>query len=331
MLDGDCGSDNSTSCSYHCFPSFDSFPVTQLPPPPPLPPQQPPPQSHIAPFLIVIVSILGISFLLLTTCTIILRVRFTRRRQGGSSPESGDYPANGDEDAFVDHPIWHITTVGLQQSVIDSITAFKYKKIDGFFVEGNDSSCSVCLTEFEDGDDLRLLPKCSHAFHVPCIDTWLRSHKNCPLCRAPIVNESLSGNSAVERANSSNSGVLRVNLDEHDVSSNGGESSSRQGDDVLGRLPMLEGIKIAEVFRKNRELRVFSDLGENHRFRGVEDDDGGLEAVRRSVSFNAVTASANCGAMMGSEGCSSEGRFNEGSSTDGGNVGDALQEKSIDE
>ncbi|CAL1395531.1 unnamed protein product [Linum trigynum] len=48
-------------------------------------------------------------------------------------------------------------------------------------------NCSVCLSEFEEGESLRLLPKCSHAFHIPCIDTWLRSHKNCPLCRAPIV------------------------------------------------------------------------------------------------------------------------------------------------
>uniref|UniRef100_A0A0E0BA22 RING-type E3 ubiquitin transferase n=1 Tax=Oryza glumipatula TaxID=40148 RepID=A0A0E0BA22_9ORYZ len=55
---------------------------------------------------------------------------------------------------------------------------------DGF-VDRTD--CSVCLGEFRDGESLRLLPKCSHAFHVPCIDTWLRSHSNCPLCRYNIA------------------------------------------------------------------------------------------------------------------------------------------------
>lgn len=47
--------------------------------------------------------------------------------------------------------------------------------------------CAVCLAEFQEGDELRVLPKCSHAFHVPCIDTWLSSHTTCPLCRASIM------------------------------------------------------------------------------------------------------------------------------------------------
>lgn len=48
--------------------------------------------------------------------------------------------------------------------------------------------CAVCLCEFEAEDKLRLLPKCSHAFHVECIDTWLLSHSTCPLCRFSLLN-----------------------------------------------------------------------------------------------------------------------------------------------
>ncbi|KAL0459414.1 UNVERIFIED_CONTAM: RING-H2 finger protein ATL1 [Sesamum latifolium] len=33
---------------------------------------------------------------------------------------------------------------------------------------------------------LRVLPKCSHAFHLDCIDVWLLSNSNCPLCRSTI-------------------------------------------------------------------------------------------------------------------------------------------------
>lgn len=46
--------------------------------------------------------------------------------------------------------------------------------------------CAVCLTSFEDDDDLRLLPHCSHAFHPECIDPWLQSRATCPLCRANL-------------------------------------------------------------------------------------------------------------------------------------------------
>ncbi|CAA7030507.1 unnamed protein product [Microthlaspi erraticum] len=49
--------------------------------------------------------------------------------------------------------------------------------------------CSVCLSEFEEDDEGRVLPKCGHVFHVDCIDTWFRSRSSCPLCRAPVQTE----------------------------------------------------------------------------------------------------------------------------------------------
>ncbi|WJX28075.1 3-dehydrosphinganine reductase [Trifolium repens] len=33
-----------------------------------------------------------------------------------------------------------------------------------------DSSCAICLAEFCDGDNMKLLPKCNHRFHVVSID-----------------------------------------------------------------------------------------------------------------------------------------------------------------
>ncbi|XP_037460374.1 E3 ubiquitin-protein ligase ATL41-like [Triticum dicoccoides] len=44
--------------------------------------------------------------------------------------------------------------------------------------------CVVCLQELEDGDVVRVLPACRHFFHGSCIDTWLRAHSSCPVCRA---------------------------------------------------------------------------------------------------------------------------------------------------
>ncbi|KAI5076965.1 hypothetical protein GOP47_0009030 [Adiantum capillus-veneris] len=46
--------------------------------------------------------------------------------------------------------------------------------------------CSICLSEFVDGEDVKLLPVCSHCFHVKCIDMWLFSHTTCPICRLGI-------------------------------------------------------------------------------------------------------------------------------------------------
>ncbi|KAL0699780.1 hypothetical protein Bca4012_055902 [Brassica carinata] len=49
------------------------------------------------------------------------------------------------------------------------------------------AECAICLTEFSDGDELRVLPQCGHGFHLTCIDTWLGSHSSCPSCRQILV------------------------------------------------------------------------------------------------------------------------------------------------
>ncbi|XP_076937586.1 uncharacterized protein LOC143605312 [Bidens hawaiensis] len=110
------------------------------------------------------------------------------------TPHDQDLINEDHEPEEVFHPVWLIKTVGLDQSVIDSIKVFKYRKEDGVI----DSDCPVCLGVFQDDDRLRLLPKCSHAFHVECIDTWLRSHQNCPLCRAPVASVGQTDQNSVE-------------------------------------------------------------------------------------------------------------------------------------
>ncbi|GAU11186.1 hypothetical protein TSUD_198100 [Trifolium subterraneum] len=87
---------------------------------------------------------------------------------------------------YVDHsaPASLILAVsrGLDASVISSLPVFKFcSKTHPEGVE-----CAVCLSEFEEGESGRVLPKCNHSFHIDCIDMWFQSHSTCPLCRAPV-------------------------------------------------------------------------------------------------------------------------------------------------
>ncbi|KAL8456612.1 hypothetical protein ACS0TY_033902 [Phlomoides rotata] len=67
---------------------------------------------------------------------------------------------------------------------VSLISSFKYKN-DG----GGDCECAVCLSVFEQGEQVKKLPKCSHCFHAACIDMWLYSHLDCPLCRSPVEHD----------------------------------------------------------------------------------------------------------------------------------------------
>ncbi|KAJ0968605.1 hypothetical protein J5N97_025522 [Dioscorea zingiberensis] len=59
---------------------------------------------------------------------------------------------------------------------------------------GADAGCGICLSEFTDGDRVRVLPACAHGFHVTCVDAWLASRPSCPTCCAAIVAAAAAAN-----------------------------------------------------------------------------------------------------------------------------------------
>ncbi|EOY34177.1 Uncharacterized protein TCM_041929 [Theobroma cacao] len=52
--------------------------------------------------------------------------------------------------------------------------------------KSNRTECAICLEEFEEEDNWRVLFQCKHKFHKLCIHQWLVKHENCPLCRSCV-------------------------------------------------------------------------------------------------------------------------------------------------
>lgn len=94
---------------------------------------------------------------------------------------------------------------GASQSQIDALKKITFAI--GMY-PAEDSKCAVCLSDYSEGSNLRLLP-CSHHFHQDCIDAWLKHKKHCPLCLQDIETaENAFGNAnrnqpASPRANGS--------------------------------------------------------------------------------------------------------------------------------
>jgi len=48
--------------------------------------------------------------------------------------------------------------------------------------ENENEECSLCLEEFQTGEELLQLP-CRHLFHESCVSPWFRRSLTCPLCK----------------------------------------------------------------------------------------------------------------------------------------------------
>ena len=47
----------------------------------------------------------------------------------------------------------------------------------------NKECCNICCEDYIVGQYKRTLPNCNHIFHKKCVDKWLKTKSNCPICR----------------------------------------------------------------------------------------------------------------------------------------------------
>ncbi|KAG5130508.1 hypothetical protein AAZX31_13G149900 [Glycine max] len=86
------------------------------------------------------------------------------------------------------------------ESIVDSLPLKSHKKVDGADVGNDAEQCYICLADYEEGDQIRVLP-CFHEYHMSCVDKWLKEiHGVCPLCRGNVCGGSTesSANSEVQ-------------------------------------------------------------------------------------------------------------------------------------
>ncbi|KAM1784599.1 hypothetical protein FF1_037554 [Malus domestica] len=270
-------------CSLYC----PQWCYMAIPPPPAFEfPQEDSSSPIFSPLVIAIIGILVSAFLLVSYYTVISKYCGNEDRRRARRENHGQNEEFDDAHTQSIHMPWHITTAGLDEALIKSLTVCKYKKGDGL-VEGTD--CSVCLSEFEEDESLRLLPKCNHAFHLPCIDTWLKSHSNCPLCRATVV----SANASQLPPNAVSESPPLTDRDTLSFAESQGayENVVTAQDSERGSSQNVEAIHGDHTIPKTSLGLAFSDLG------NVEGRDSTIieiagdhevyhQAVRRSVSMD---------------------------------------------
>ncbi|KAF7838351.1 RING-H2 finger protein ATL47 [Senna tora] len=155
--------------------------------------------SRISPLILLVIIVLALIFFLYGIVHLVLwfLMKTPSSPSSSSSPlyqSSNRFPPESTRSRGLQRQLHHLFRLhdsGLEQSLIDALPVFYYEDV---VVLGSKQpfDCAVCLCEFSEQDKLRLLPMCSHAFHINCIDTWLLSNSTCPLCRATISISSSS-------------------------------------------------------------------------------------------------------------------------------------------
>ncbi|KAJ8773847.1 hypothetical protein K2173_008310 [Erythroxylum novogranatense] len=145
--------------------------------------------GKISPAILFIIVILAVVFFISGLLHLLVRFLIKHRSSSSLSQSNRQRDMTG-SDAFQRQlqQLFHLHDSGLDQAFIDALPVFLYKEIMGL---KEPFDCAVCLCEFSENDKLRLLPLCSHAFHIDCIDTWLLSNSTCPLCRGILFTPGL--------------------------------------------------------------------------------------------------------------------------------------------
>ncbi|KEH42557.1 putative transcription factor C2H2 family [Medicago truncatula] len=134
-------------------------------------------------FAIVVLSIMATILLLLSYFTFLTKCCSNWNQVNPTRWISVLRVRQNEEDHFIalSPTLWNR---GLDESVIREIPSFQF--IKGECEDQSVYGCVVCLTEFQEQDVIKILPNCNHAFHLDCIDIWLQTNSNCPLCRSSI-------------------------------------------------------------------------------------------------------------------------------------------------
>lgn len=214
---------------------------------------------------------------------------------------------------------------GLDESVIRAIPILKFKKRrdgegqnDRVFTEGEENSsqeCSVCLNEFQEEEKLRVIPNCSHLFHIDCIDIWLQNNANCPLCRTrvscyasfppdPVSAPSTSPDNAVVVRGETEYVVIELGLGNSNSTNSDGDSS-RNGRVLVVQERSNSGCVLTEnqqnsisqsqrkldrgeFQRKGRKLQKVTSMGDEciGIRRDKDEQFGSVQPIRRSISMD---------------------------------------------
>ena len=239
--------------------------------PPPLPP------SSDTSFPILAISIVGImatAILLLSYYVVVIKCFFNWHRSNLLRRLSRSRRQWLNTDAHTLSSLYWSTVInqGLDESTIQAIPTLRFR---GAAQQNSFHECAVCLNEFQEEEKIRMLPNCLHVFHIDCVDTWLQTHPNCPLCRSEITSTNPIP-------------VMQPNRDQGegvviDVRDEGTEQTTRTEASISSNANPATTTN--SCIGKERKIHKFSSFGDESIDLRGKDEQFDVQPMRRSFSM----------------------------------------------
>ncbi|KAJ1256675.1 hypothetical protein BS78_K334700 [Paspalum vaginatum] len=150
------------------------------------------PEAFRSPAFIALVAVLCVAVvLLLHHCALVLCCDERRRRRqhhhrahhhADAAADLHHQRRRGEEEEEEEGASVEVVSATSRTHLVQAAAAVvcRYRQAEDW----KESTCPVCLADFDDGETVRVLPECMHYYHAECIDTWLRGSTSCPMCRA---------------------------------------------------------------------------------------------------------------------------------------------------
>jgi hypothetical protein len=125
-------------------------------------------------------------------------------------------------------------------------------------ISPKNTSCPISLTNFTDNDMVTVIRHCGHIFNTDELNTWFRSHCNCPVCRYDIREDNSNASSVFNSENNNsinNSSTSSTNSNNQSNNNSSNSSEERNYTSALVNI-LFNGIM-------NDEYRFSEDFMNN--------------------------------------------------------------------
>ncbi|GKA88271.1 RING-H2 finger protein ATL8-like protein [Tanacetum coccineum] len=79
----------------------------------------------------------------------------------------------------------HGSAAALNKRILDTLPKVTWSASESEVA----TKSAICLSDYEEADEIQVLPTCQHVYHVTCIDTWFDSYSSCPTCHRVLTAE----------------------------------------------------------------------------------------------------------------------------------------------